>query len=68
MFISKDLLYEKEHCNFTGSGIVEAEWLNITNSIATPANTWYAGSSSVNGGNNTGWIFDVAFTPVIMWF
>jgi len=54
--------------NFTGSGIVEAEWLNITNSIATPANTWYAGSSSVNGGNNTGWIFDVAFTPVIMWF
>lgn len=39
------------------AGIVESEYLSISNSTATPANTWYAGSTSTNGGGNTGWLF-----------
>jgi hypothetical protein len=44
--------------NKNGGGIVEnINYLNISNSNATPADTWYAGANSTNGGNNTGWIF-----------
>jgi hypothetical protein len=39
------------------SGIVSANYLSISRSIATGGATWYAGSGSTDGGNNTGWIF-----------
>lgn len=39
------------------SGVVSCDYLNITRSVATGGAQWYAGSHSVDGGNNTGWIF-----------
>jgi hypothetical protein len=42
--------------NFTGTGNVVADYLNLSYSTATPANKWYA-SNSTNGGNNSGWTF-----------
>lgn len=41
-----------------GGGFVDAEYLSISNSTASPANTWYAGNFSTNGGGNSGWTFD----------
>lgn len=49
----------------TGDGKVQADYLNLSYSNASPANIWYAGANSVDGGNNTGWIFGV-FTPVLV--
>jgi hypothetical protein len=40
-----------------GNPEVECDYLNLSYSSATPANKFFAGSHSVNGGNNTGWIF-----------
>lgn len=44
-----------------GGGVISCDWLNIQHSIATPANTWYAGTNSVNNQGVTtaglGWIF-----------
>lgn len=42
------------------SGIVSADYLNLTNSNATGGATWYAGANSVDNGGNTGWIFTAA--------
>jgi len=39
------------------SGIVNTNYLNISNSTATGGAAWYAGSNSVDGSGNTGWIF-----------
>lgn len=39
------------------SGIVAADYLSLTNIVASGGATWYAGSHSTNGGGNTGWIF-----------
>jgi len=44
----------------TGGGVVDVNFLSISNSTATPSDTWYAGANSTNGGNNTGWIFTAA--------
>ncbi len=41
----------------TGGGVVSVDYLSISRSQATPANTWYAGTHSTDGGNNTGWNF-----------
>jgi hypothetical protein len=41
----------------TGGGVVSANFLNISNSTATPAATWYAGTNSTDGGGNTDWTF-----------
>jgi len=43
----------------SGGGTVETSYLDIANSTATPANTWYArtGNGGVDSGGNTGWIF-----------
>ena len=47
----------------TGSGVVSGiDYLNISNSTASPTSTWYAGANSTNGGGNTGWIFS-AYSP-----
>jgi hypothetical protein len=40
-----------------GGGEILATRLTISNSTATPSNTWYADSSIDNGGN-TGWLFN----------
>lgn len=40
-----------------GGGTISGSYLNISSSNATPLSTWYAGTTSVNSGNNTGWIF-----------
>lgn len=47
-----------------GAGVVDANYLSISRSTATPATlTWYAGANSTNGGNNSGWIF--ANAPIV---
>lgn len=46
----------------SGGGTVEWSPVNLTNIIASTANTWYAGPAppSVDGGGNTNWIFQDA--------
>jgi hypothetical protein len=39
------------------AGLVNCDYLNIIHSSATPSNTWYAGTNSVNYAANSGWIF-----------
>jgi hypothetical protein len=41
----------------SGGGVVGSNFLSISNSTASPSNTWYAGANSTDGGGNTGWIF-----------
>lgn len=41
----------------SGGGTVGWDYLNLTNIIASTANTWYAGANSTDGGGNTNWIF-----------
>lgn len=45
----------------SGSGIISLDYLNIQHSIATPINTWYAGTNSINNQAvatvGSGWIF-----------
>ena len=50
----------------TGADMVEVEYCNISNSIATPSDKWAAGDTSTDGGGNSGWTFK--FIPIIMWF
>lgn len=38
-----------------GGGRVDAQYLAIRNSTATPGATWYAGIRSKEGGSNSGW-------------
>jgi len=41
-----------------GTGIVSCNYLDIQRSDASPSTlTWYAGTTSTDSGNNTGWIF-----------
>lgn len=44
----------------SGAGVIDSDYLSISNSTATPTNTWYAGANSTNGGGNTNWIFTAA--------
>lgn len=47
--------------NYTGiTNVSGADYLSISYSTATPANKWYAGANSTDGGNNSGWTFGVA--------
>ncbi|HET6558054.1 MAG TPA: hypothetical protein VFG54_12115 [Prolixibacteraceae bacterium] len=41
--------------NKSGSGVINADYLNISYSNATPDNRWFMGDNSVDAGNNTGW-------------
>lgn len=43
--------------NYTGAGKVSCDYLSISNSTATPGSTFYAGTHSTDGGNNSGWTF-----------
>lgn len=40
-----------------GGGEINVDYISVSNSAATPAATWNAGSNSVNGENNTGWVW-----------
>ena len=40
------------------SGIIAVDYYNITDSLASGGATFYAGSHSIDGGGNTGWIFE----------
>jgi hypothetical protein len=41
----------------TGGGVIATDYMSITDSSATPSNTWFAGPNSTNVSNNSGWIF-----------
>lgn len=41
----------------TGGGTFSGGYLSIASSSATPASTWYAGTTSTDLGDNTGWTF-----------
>jgi hypothetical protein len=46
--------------NYLSAGDVSADYLSISNSTASPPNTWYAGANSIDNGGNINWIFTVA--------
>jgi hypothetical protein len=49
----------------SGGGVISGlDYLSISNSTASPTNTWYAGANSTNGGGNTNWLFTVAPSDV----
>jgi len=56
-----------DHYLNKGSGHVSSDYLSISRSRATRAKpaTWFAGTHSTDGGNNTGWVFTapVPFRP-----
>jgi hypothetical protein len=54
--------------NCTSPYFVSAEYLSISYSTATPPDTWYAGETSTNGGNNTGWSFAPAEDNFLTFF
>lgn len=39
----------------TGGGRVSADYLSVSRSAVTPANTWYSGANSTVDGTNSGW-------------
>jgi hypothetical protein len=46
----------------TGGGVVNLDYMSISNGVASPATTWYAGATppSTDGGGNSGWVFTAA--------
>lgn len=49
-----------------GGGTITMDYLNISYSNASPANTWYAGSHCNDKGNNIGWEWPVDFSDVAL--
>ena len=45
------------HTLSKSSGVVNVDYLSISQSIATGGASWFAGNNSTDGSNNTGWIF-----------
>ena len=44
----------------SGGGTIRAKYLSISNSTATPANTWYTNAlTSAQGVNVSGWVFEI---------
>ena len=43
------------------------DWLSISNGIVSPENFAYVGDNSINGGNNTGFIFQTAIDDTIIY-
>lgn len=48
----------------SGGRQISSDYLSVTNSTASPANTWFAGANSTDGGGNSGWLFTVVTPPV----
>lgn len=42
---------------YAGADKVKGGYLSVSNSTGTPTLTWYAGTTSTDGGGNTGWTF-----------
>lgn len=63
--ISLDISNSGQFTLFKSSGVVECDYLNISNSNATGGATWYAGSHSVDTTNNDGWMFEDAPEPPV---
>lgn len=55
--VSVKEVYPLPHIINIPTGIVSGDYLNISNSTATGGATFYAGDNSIDGGNNSGWIF-----------
>jgi len=53
------------HALSKSTGIVSADYLSISFSSASGGAGWYAGANSIDGGNNSGWIFTAAPSPVL---
>jgi hypothetical protein len=50
----------------TGGGYVNGDYLTLNRSVASPNTyTFYAGTHSVDNGNNPGWIFTAPTTPTV---
>jgi hypothetical protein len=47
----------------SGGGTVSCDYMSLTYSTATPGSTFYAGTHSTDGGNNSGWTFTDAPSP-----
>lgn len=55
--IESDATEAATHTLHKDSGIVTCDYLHLRNSAATGGAQWYAGSHSIDGGGNSGWIF-----------
>ena len=53
--------------DYTGSGDVDLDYVDVSDNNGTPASTWYAGANGTDTSNNTGWTFTAApaGTPVV---
>ncbi len=49
--------------NKTGGSAINSDYLSIQDSIATPSESWFAGTHSTNISGNSGWIFS---SPIII--
>jgi hypothetical protein len=50
----------------SGGGVISGlDYLSISNSTASPINTWYAGANSTDGGGNTNWLFIAGPTDIL---
>lgn len=45
-----------------GGGVIERDYLSVSNSTASPSSMWYAGLNSSSGGNTSGWMFGTSST------
>jgi hypothetical protein len=52
----------------SGGGLIDVNYLSISRSTATPGSTWYANTTSTDGGNNSGWTFSAVVTTAIKTF
>jgi hypothetical protein len=48
-----------------GGGKTEINYASISRSAASPADSFYAGTTSTDGGNNSGWVFNDMYVPSI---
>lgn len=54
--------------NLTRPDPVNTNYISVSRCTATPAESWYAGVNSTDGGDNTGWIFDQSPDNFLMFF
>lgn len=57
-WLSIDSITIRQHILSKSSGVVQCDYLDISNSNGTGGAQWYAGAHSVDTTNNDGWIFE----------